>query len=232
MATRPNRELKIGDIIDKTIGVLSLSAIPALIFIVVIAGLSAGLDVFARQVSTPGVIPNMGMVLQTVALALLLVVIAFVGTYLLVETMLKRTGLMSYSGDKRILAFVGMSLLSSLGTVAGFIMLIIPGLIFMARWVVAAPLLIGKGEKSIASLGKSWEMTKGHEFPIIISLLLVMIVFYGIAYTPTFMFGGQLSAPLALVSRLASTAGSTITAAMGVAIYGILSKRDVSGTFS
>ena len=230
MATRPNRELKIGEIIDKTIGVLSLAAVPALIFIVVIAGLSAALDMFAQQMTTPGVVPNSGMLLQTLALTLLLLVVAFVGSYLLVETMLKRTGLMSYTGDRRILAFVGMSLLSALGVAGGFILLIIPGLIFMARWTVAGPLLIGKGERITAALGKSWQMTKGHEFPIIVALLLIMIVFYGLSYAPTLLFG-QLTPVLAVIARLASTAGSAVGAAMGIAIYGILNTRDAGQVF-
>jgi len=230
MATRPNRELKIGEIIDKTIGVLSLTAVPALIFIVVIAGMSAGIDIYAKQAITPGAVPNMGMIWQLLAFSLLVVVIAFVGSYLLTEAMLKRTGLMSYAGDKRILAFVGMSVLSALGVLGGFILVIFPGLIFMARWIVSGPLLIGKGERVMASLGKSWQMTKGHEFAIIVAMLIVMIVFYGLSYAPQ-LLAAEVTPALAVISRVASTAGSTIIAAMGVAIYGILSTRNAGEAF-
>jgi len=142
MATRPQRGLKIGEIIDKTFGVLSLTGLPALIFVVVIGGMSAGIDIFAKEMTTSaaaGVAPSAKMLIQTLALTLLVVVTAFIGTYLFVEAMLKRTGLMSYTGDKRILAFVGMSLLGGLGVLGGFILLIIPGLVFMARWSVSGP---------------------------------------------------------------------------------------------
>ncbi|MBO9602454.1 MAG: hypothetical protein J7496_08100 [Novosphingobium sp.] len=231
MATRPNRDLKIGEIIDKTMGVLSLSALPSLAFIVVIGGLSGGLDIFGKQLQQPGVIPNMGMVMQVLALALLIIVLAFIGGYLLLESMLKRTGLMNSTGDKRIVAYIGMSLLSGLAIIGGLLLVVIPGLIFMARWSLSGPLLIGRGEKVFASLGKSWAMTKGHEFGIVVSLLIVLVVFNGIGYLPNLLLG-TVPPVLAIVARLASTAGTAVISAMYVAIYGILSTRDVSGTFS
>lgn len=231
MATRPNRTLKIGEIIDKTMGVVSLSGVPVLAFVLVVGGLSAALDIVAQQMTTPGALPTSGMLVRTLALTVLLFIVAFIGSYLMVEAMLKRTGLMSYAGDKRILAFVGMSLLSGLAVLGGFLLLIFPGLFFMARWAVAGPLLIGRGERITAALGKSWEITKGHEFPIIVSTLLLFLVFYGIAYAPILIVGQPTPALLSVLSRLISTAGTATSAAMGVAIFGILSTRDAGKAF-
>lgn len=231
MATRPNRTLKIGEIIDKTVGVVSLSGVPVLAFVLVVGGLSAALDIMAQQMAVPGVIPTSGMLVRTLAVFVLLMIVAFIGSYLMVEAMLKRTGLMTYAGDKRILAFVGMSLLSGLAVGAGFLLLIFPGLFFMARWSIAGPMLIGRGERITASLGKSWEATKGQEFPIVVSSLLIILVFYGIAYAPTFIVGQPTPPLLSVISRMISTAGTATSAAMGVAIYGILSTRNAGQAF-
>lgn len=230
MATRPARGLKVGEILDKTIGVVSLAGVPALIFIAVIGGLSAGIDIYGQQAQTPGVVPSMALIGRILALAVLVIVVAFIGSYLLLETMLKRAGLVTYTGDKRILAYVGLALLSGLGTGLGFLLLIIPGLVFMARWSIAGPLLIGKGEGVMASLGKSWEATKGSEFPIILCYILVL-VFTLASYLPI-LITGQSTPVIAVISRLISTAGNVFSAGISVAVYGILRSRDVSGTFS
>jgi hypothetical protein len=229
MATRPNRTLKIGEIVDKTMRVVSLAGLPSLIFILVIGGMSAGLDVFAKALTVPGAVPSGGLLVQTFAFFLLLLIVAVIGGYLLLEVMLKRTGLFSNTGDKRIFGYLGMSLLSALAVGLGYLLLLVPGLVFKARWSVSGPLLIGKGDKVFASLGNSWEMTKGHEFPIIIAQL-PLFLFSLVPVLPTIL-GVENTTLLMVITRLISTAAGVFTAAMGVAIYGILSTRNAGNTF-
>ncbi|WP_156313460.1 hypothetical protein [Erythrobacter sp. SG61-1L] len=227
MATLPSRDLKTGLIIDKTIDVLGRNVGPALAFVAVLVVLGTGVDYLAVQAQQN---VSASAMLQAAALSLALVVVSIVGSYLLIEAMLKRTGLMSYQGERRFFAYLGMSLLIGLAVVCGLVFLIIPGLVFMARWSVAQALLIGRGTGAMDSMGKSWEATKGNEFAIILAALAMMVLFYALAFLPAILFP-DLGMAAAVIGRVGSSAASVISTAMGVALYGLISARDVVGVF-
>src|SRR5690606_7677363 len=94
---------------------------------------------------------------------------------LLLETVIQRTGLRSRTREDTFLPFCAMSILATLGVIAGFILLIIPGLVIMARWLLAGPLVIARGDGAKRALGESWERTRGAEFSILIALLALVI---------------------------------------------------------
>ncbi len=227
MATLPSRGLKAGLIIDKTVDVLGKSVGPALAFIAVLVLLGTGVDYLSAQAQQAF---SVAALFQALALTLALVVVSIVGSYLLIEAMLKRTGLMSYEGDRRFFAYLGMSILIGLAVGLGLLFLIIPGLVFMARWSVAQSLLIGRGTGVMDSMGKSWEATKGNEVSIILAALAMTVLFYALAFLPAILFP-ELGIAATVIARIGSSAASVISTAMGVALYGLISARDVVGVF-
>lgn len=59
------------------------------------------------------------------------------------------------------LRFLGVTILSGLAVMGGFLLLIIPGIIIAIRLQFAQYLLVDKNTGVMESLKKSWEMTKG-----------------------------------------------------------------------
>lgn len=55
-----------------------------------------------------------------------------------------------------------MTVLSSIGIVVGIVALIVPGLILVARWSVAIPVLLNERTTPTRALGRSWSLVRGH----------------------------------------------------------------------
>ena len=212
MAIAAPRDLKIGKIIDKTLGVIERTALPALIFVIVVTALCAPISWF-----TVGSLSAS----RLAGGELLKAVIGIVAAYFLIVPMLRRAGLHTRSDADAFLPFIGLSVLSALGVLLGFIAFIIPGLFVMARWSIAQPLLVGQGTGVMESLGESWERTRGNEFSIIVAALALALAPI-VVMIATAVFFEETSPVRIVVTQLASSAMSAIFLGMGVAIYGLM----------
>jgi hypothetical protein len=65
-------------------------------------------------------------------------------------------------GFKRLGSVILVSLLVGLVVVGGFILLVIPGLIFLVFLSVSVPVLIVENRRGRAALSRSWNLVKGH----------------------------------------------------------------------
>ena len=212
MATLPTRDLKIGKVIDKTLGVLELNAVPTLIFVLVLTAVSLPITYFSVGSTAP---------MQVLGGQLLQNVVAMVCGYFLLVAMVRRTGLQSRMGDDVFLPYIGLSLLATLAVMLGLIVLILPGLFLMIRWSIAQPLLVARGEGVMASLGESWDRTRGNEFSIFVAALallvplIVVIIGAGALFEKANLFGMA-------ITQLATSGVSAALLAMGVALYGMI----------
>ena len=212
MSIAAPRDLKIGMIIAKTLGVLEINAAPALIFVVGLTVLNGLITYFAVGSLAP---------LRLLAGEALKMVVGIVFAYFLLAAMLRRTGLSSRSGDDTFLPYVGLSILYTLGVTLGVIAFVLPGLFFMARWSVAQPLLVARGQGIRASLGESWERTRGNEFSIIVAGLALVGLVIVVAIAASILF--EPGDPIGIgISQLATSAGSAISLALGVALFGMI----------
>ena len=221
MAIAAPRDLKIGKIIDKTLGVVERTAFPALIFVIVVTALCAPISWF-----TVGSLSAS----RLAGGELLKAVIGIVAAYFLIVPMLRRAGLHTRSDADAFLPFIGLSVLSALGVLLGFIAFIIPGLFVMARWSIAQPLLVGQGTGVMESLGESWERTRGNEFSIIIAALALALAPI-VVMIATAVFFEETSPVRIGVTQLASSAMSAIFLGMGVAIYGLMTGGSEARSF-
>lgn len=212
MPVTPPRSLKIGVIIDKTLGVIEHSLVPVAIFVVVMTAINGAVAWFTI---------DMKSVTDALVIWVTGVVVGIVAGYLLIDAVVKRTGLLSRGEGDVFLTYVGMSLLFTLGFVAGLIALIIPGLIIMARWSIAGSLVIARGEGATRALGESWELTRGGEFSILIAMLallgplIVVIITVGAMFAPGDPIG-------IAVGQFVTSLTSVVTVTMGVALYGLI----------
>ena len=208
----PPRSLKIGTIIDKTLGVVELSAVPVLIYAVGLTLINGAVAYFALEMTA---------VTDQLVIGLANFAVGVVAAYLLLEAVVQRTGLRSRADGDVFVPFVVMSILATLGIIGGLILLVIPGLVIMARWSIAGPLVIARGDGATRALGESWERTRGAEWPILVAAfalllpLIVVIVACGILFDPADPVGIG-------VAQLATSATSVVTQTMGVALYGLI----------
>lgn len=211
MATLPTRELKIGTIIDKSLAVLERVAIPALIFLVALTALNCALAYFTLNAAP----------LSQLGVTLLRVVVGVFLSYLLLNTMVQRTGLRSRGDADVFLPYFGLAVLYGLAVLVGLILLVIPALFLIARWSLAQPLVVARGERVMQAFGESWERTRGNDFPIIVAVLVLVMIPIAISVVAGIMFAKDDLVGI-VVSQLASSVSSLLSLSMSVALYGMI----------
>ena len=114
-------------------------------------------------------------------------VLGFFAIYLqllLMAHMLSVSGLADYQfnpktpTDGRFASAFLLSLLTAVAIFAGLILLVIPGLILLARWGVCFPVLLAERATVNESLGRSWRMT-GRRWKVA-TLVMIVILFLSV----------------------------------------------------
>ncbi|NVE94314.1 hypothetical protein [Altererythrobacter lutimaris] len=167
-----------------------------------------------------------GQSFASVLFTLLGVVVAVVGAYFLLAQFLRTDGRLGTS-DTRIWAYIGMTLLSGIGFIFGFLLLVIPGIILLVRWSASSGYLIGKGEGVVDSLRSSWDATRGYSWPIffaglVLGLLVSIVV--GIFVAAAAYAGGTIV--LGFIASLTDAASNAVYYAFGIGVYSVL--NDIS----
>ena len=70
-----------------------------------------------------------------------------------------------------------MAILAWLGITLGTALLVVPGLMLMTMWAVAAPARVAEPIGVFAAFGRSRALTRGHRWPIFAMLLASFFVF-------------------------------------------------------
>jgi hypothetical protein len=98
----------------------------------------------------------------------------------------------SYAGIKG--SFVNLLfavILVTLGCTGGFILCIVPGIIFSVAWILSIPVVLIEIKGPIGAMKRSWELTKGRRWQIFLILFLVGIFTYivtGILQVPVIIW--------------------------------------------
>lgn len=91
-------------------------------------------------------------------------------------------------------------ILAGLATLAGFVLLIIPGIIVYLALSLIYPVIIAEDSGGAESLGRSWELTKGYRWKIFVAVLVSFAVSTAITY------GIQI--PMAVIGSVSFAAGN------------------------
>lgn len=152
--------------------------------------------------------------------AVLAVVVQFVGGYFVIERLLEFRGSIFVS-ERRIWAYIGYIILSTIGMMIGFLLLIVPGLILTVRWTAAPGYLISRGTGVIDSMQKSWEATKGAGWAIFLAGLAIMCAFLVVALiaAATVELLGHNPLLESVVSAVAEGIVTAVFLAFGVAVF-------------
>lgn len=156
-------------------------------------------------------------------------IVSVIATYFLVAKFLEMKGLLP-DPSTRIWAYVGLSILSTLGMIVGFLLLIVPGLILMVRWSASTGYLIGGREGITDALGASWRATEGKGWSIFgagLVLLIILAMVGGVIGVIAGLIG--IPAVIAIVSGLGEAFGSAVFVAFTVAIYALVRSEEQIG---
>lgn len=152
-------------------------------------------------------------------------IVIFIAGYFLYEHLLRKEGLMSESRTGRSFgAYLGVSILAGLATIVGLVLLIVPGLIFMARWSIATGIVVAEGRSVTAAMRASWVATRASQWTIVLLYVTVGLVIFvpsmvlgiGVEF---FTAGGRADAlGSAFVTNLFAQILSAVGFVIGVAI--------------
>ncbi|TNE47978.1 MAG: hypothetical protein EP341_08970 [Sphingomonadales bacterium] len=224
------RDKDIGGFLGETIEVAATNIAAILIYVVVIGGvtISASLlgfitesdgELFGYQVGYE--IPVLSGAATGLA-GLALVILTFVVSYFVIAKMLESLG-RRRNNDMRLLAYVGLTILTMIGFLFGFLLLVVPGIILLVRWSAAPSFLIGAGKGVIESLGASWEATSGYGWAIFFAGLILFVGFAILAGIFGYGFSSVGGAAITTsVSAIIDAISSALSLAFGVAIYNLV----------
>jgi hypothetical protein len=224
MATQPRRKLNAGMIIDRMVEVISQNTVAVLAYIVALSVITVTVAYVSGSMLPQGDAIsgiNFRNILLSSALQLAVSLFTIVVLYVLTETMLRKAGYPVPDGARRYFRFIGMALMTSICSVLGLFIFVIPGLIFMARWSVSGAMFISGRKGAFEAMGASWNTTRGSEGSIILAML-IPLVFTAVSIAAGLARGTDLSILLLLIAAIASMVGGAIQVALGVAIYSLL----------
>jgi hypothetical protein len=71
---------------------------------------------------------------------------------------------------------IGVAIVAAIGVVVGFFLLIIPGLILITLWFVAAPVVVLERPPGLRALGRSRELVRGNGWPVFGVILVLGVL--------------------------------------------------------
>jgi hypothetical protein len=81
-------------------------------------------------------------------------------------------------GLRFFLPLIGVGIIVGLGVVLGMILLIVPGIILLLMWAVAAPAVVVERDGVFKALSRSSELTKGARWKILGLFLLLGVLYW------------------------------------------------------
>ncbi|WP_162789596.1 hypothetical protein [Altererythrobacter sp. ZODW24] len=227
------RETSVGGILSETFALLSDTAREIALFVLVVGGVSAIGVALGYVESTNeimgfggGVVIEPGDSIMSGLYQIGAAVLSVVASYFLLTKLLDTRGRLG-EGDTRIWAYVGMTILSAIGIVLGFVLLIIPGILLMVRWSASSGFLIGGRKGVTESLSASWDATSGHGWTIFLAGLVMLIALFFVGG----IFGGAAGVAgnfqvVAIVSALVEAFGTAVSLCFGIAVYLLVGTDD------
>jgi hypothetical protein len=126
------------------------------------------------------------------------------------------------AGLRVLLPLIGVGLIFGFAMTIGFILLVVPGILVMVIWSVAAPALVVERDGILQSLSRSAELTKGSRWKIF-GLFLVLLVIYLLVFAVLGVVGlKSMTAAAAGGFSLFNLLASTVTAWVFNLIWGTI----------
>ena len=156
---------------------------------------------------------NVVLVAASSTLSLLSTLITLVGTFIFTGAIVE---LVADIQDRRQDASIGelfspvfpvlgqlllVGIVAGICTAIGFVLLVIPGLILLTIWAVAAPVVVLERPGGLGALGRSRELVRGNGWRVfaVIFVLFLLVGIISILIALTFAFAGVVSAVVSAI---------------------------------
>lgn len=166
---------------------------------------------------------------ETVGLELLYNILSYAAGYFLLIGMIVSSGIAPDGRKGGFGAYFVVGILSGLGLILGFLLLVIPGLVLIARWAPAYGYALIEGEGVTESLSRSWHATEPFFWPIMAASVLVMTLMgVGLVGYMYYAFdeANGYSLPWGIASNTLLAAANAMFSALGLAIFSLIERRD------
>lgn len=155
--------------------------------------------------------------------------------FMLTRVMLDQAGLTTGGSVKGFGSYFGLSILTGLATVFGMLLLIVPGILLLIRWLPVFGFLMGAGEDVTVAMSSSWQRTKGHFWALLVGalpllgIILVAAIAYGVADEP----GTGPASLWYVIANIGVYGLSLLWTAYGIAAFALLkdNRDELSGVF-
>lgn len=135
-----------------------------------------------------------------------------------------------------LLAYFGASILAGLFWIVGFVLLIVPGLILMARWSLVPALVVGRGNSISEAFSESWDLTGERQWTLVgfnaiimlISAAFVLFLGGGVVLQEQMQGGGDALAPGSVLGVLTEGVGNFVgglSYCVSVALFTLIVER-------
>jgi hypothetical protein len=109
-------------------------------------------------------------------------------------------------------SLIAAGLTAALGIVCGLILLVVPGLVLLTRWILIVPVIVLEKKPAGEAFTRSWKLVKGSSWPVFWLMLLTMIALgAGSALVKLLLFP-LATLPGFFTSWIAGTIASSLTA--------------------
>jgi hypothetical protein len=199
MAEVDLRPMSLGEVLDRTFSLykrnfwlfIGITALPFVVLLVLRVGIatlqSANIAVSRTGGNPPVFSPGMFTSAMTAGIVFGLIYLLLLGAaqaatvFAVSDLYLGRPASVRGSYGRvggKALRVIFILILVGLAVGVGFVLLIIPGFILLCRTAVSVPASMLEGSRSIRSIERSMELTKGHAFQIFLIFLLVWVLTY------------------------------------------------------
>jgi hypothetical protein len=186
VAAAEERNVSIGRVFGRAFGTIGGNPVATLgiaFLFGALPSLLVGYLIQARTVDFVTILGPLGTIAAALVTAVVGIALAMITQGALVRaTVAHSEGRRSSFGESAaaglvvVLPLFGMAILSGLGILAGFLLLIVPGVILYVMWSVAAPALVEERLGPVAALGRSRELTRGARWKVFGLLLVVTVI--------------------------------------------------------
>jgi hypothetical protein len=121
-------------------------------------------------------------------------------------------------GMARVWSILLVSILVGVIVGIGFVLLVIPGFIFLTWLAVSMPALVVEDRRGTQALSRSWELVRGRSWPVFGTLVVAAIITGVVNSIITAPFGHNWFVR-GLLAGIATTVTTPFTALVGVLIY-------------
>lgn len=120
----------------------------------------------------------------------------------------------------RLWPMAGFCLASEFGIVAGFGILVIPGFVLAARWLIGGPILLAEESDIFVAFRQSWERTDGDGWPLLGVILILYAPFFAVGAIAEILEARGAPVPaLGEIADLLAYAGLIVSWLAAVAAY-------------